>query len=99
MNELKDLIIRNRKPLIAAALVVLAVCWFLGSSFLSLIHNKMEYNRLSKETVELDKQHEELQKRLALLKKQDASYLERVARVKYNMSKNGETEFRFDTGK
>lgn len=99
MNELKDLIIRNRKPLLAAALVVVAVCWFLGSSFLSLIHNKIEFKHLSKLTVELDQQHEELQKRLALLKKQDPAYMERIARVKYHMSKNGETEFRFDTGK
>lgn len=95
MNDLKDLIIRNRKPLIAAVLAVVAVCWFLGSSFLSLIHNKIEYKRLTEVSAQLDKQYEDLQTELALLKKQDPAYIERIARVKYHMSKNGETEFRF----
>ena len=96
MNDLKDLLIRNRKPLLAAVLAVVAVCWFLGSSFISLIHNKIEYKNLTQLTVELDKQHEELKRRLSLLKKKDPAYMERIARVKYHMSKQGETEFRFN---
>lgn len=95
MNDLKALIIRHRKPLLAAVLAVAAVCWFLGSSFVNLIHNKMEFNRLTRLSAELDTQYEDLQKRLDLLEKQDPAYLERVARVQYHMSAAGETEFRF----
>ena len=95
MNDLKALIIRHRKPLLAAVLAVAAVCWFLGSSFINLIHNKMEFNRLTRLSAELDMQYEDLQKRLDLLEKQDPAYLERVARVQYHMSAPGETEFRF----
>ena len=95
MNDLKALIIRHRKPLLAAVLAVAAVCWFLGSSFINLIHNKMEFNRLTRLSAELDMQYEDLQKRLDLLEKQDPAYLERVARVEYHMSAPGETEFRF----
>lgn len=95
MNDLKALIIRHRKPLLAAVLAVAAVCWFLGSSFINLIHNKMEFNRLTRLSAELDTQYEDLQKRLDLLEKQDPAYLERVARVQYHMSAPGETEFRF----
>lgn len=95
MNDLKALIIRHRKPLLAAVLAVAAVCWFLGSSFVNLIHNKMEFNRLTRLSAELDTQYEDLQKRLDLLEKQDPAYLERVARVQYHMSAPGETEFRF----
>lgn len=95
MNDLKALIIRHRKPLLAAVLAVAAVCWFLGSSFVNLIHNKMEFNRLTRLSAELDTQYEDLQKRLDLLEKQDPAYLERVARVEYHMSAPGETEFRF----
>ena len=95
MNDLKALIIRHRKPLLAAVLAVAAVCWFLGSSFINLIHNKMEFNRLTHLSAELDTQYEDLQKRLDLLEKQDPAYLERVARVQYHMSAPGETEFRF----
>ncbi len=99
MNDLKKIIVRNRKPLIAAALAVAAVCWFLGSSFTSLIHNKIELKKLSSQTVELDEQYEQLQEKLDLLKKQDPAYMERVARVQYHMSKPGETEFRFSPKK
>ena len=95
MNDLKALIIRHRKPLLAAVLAVAAVCWFLGSSFVNLIHNKMEFNRLTRLSAELDTQYEDLQKRLDLLEKQDPAYLERVARVEYHMSAPGEAEFRF----
>lgn len=95
MNEIKTLIIRNRKPLLAAVLLAAAVCWFLGSSFVNLIHNKMEYKRLTRVSAELDSQYEDLQRKLELLKKQDPDYLERVARVQYHMSAAGETEFRF----
>ena len=95
MNDLKALIIRHRKPLLAAVLAVAAVCWFLGSSFVNLIHNKIEFNRLTRLSAELDTQYEDLQKRLDLLEKQDPAYLERVARVQYHMSAAGETEFRF----
>lgn len=95
MNDLKALIIRHRKPLLAAVLAVAAVCWFLGSSFVNLIHNKMEFNRLTRLSAELGTQYEDLQKRLDLLEKQDPAYLERVARVEYHMSAPGETEFRF----
>ena len=95
MNDLKVYVIRYRKPLLAAVLAVAAVCWFLGSSFVNLIHNKMEFNRLTRLSAELDMQYEDLQKRLDLLEKQDPAYLERVARVQYHMSAAGETEFRF----
>ena len=95
MNDLKALIIRHRKPLLAAVLAVAAGCWFLGSSFLNFIHNKMGFYRLTRLSAELDTQYEDLQKRLDLLEKQDPAYLERVARVEYHMSAPGETEFRF----
>lgn len=95
MNELKELIKRNSKKLLLMGLALTVLCFFLGSSFLSLIHNKMELKRLQKATVLLDEQHQALQKRLALLKKQDPAYIERVARVKYHMSQKGEIEFRF----
>lgn len=73
------------------------VCWFLGSSFISLVHNKLEFKRLSRLSAQLDQEHEQLVQKLELLKKQDPVYLERVARVQYHMSAPGEKEFRFQT--
>ncbi len=92
MNDLKALIIRHRKPLLAAVLAVAAVCWFLGSSFVDLISNKIEFNRLTRLSAELDKQKEDLQKRLGPLQKQNADYLETGEGVQYHMSAHGVAE-------
>ena len=69
----------------------------MGKNFSDLIHNKLEQNRLTKVSQQLDKEHEELQAQLELLQKQDPAYIERLARVKYHMSLPGETEYRFKT--
>lgn len=95
MNELKSILIHNKKPLLLITLAAVVICWFLGSSFLNLVHNKMEFNRLSKYSAQLDKDHEALQAQLELLNKQDPAYMQRLARIKYHMSAKGEMEFRF----
>jgi len=95
MNELKDLIFRNRKLLLWTGLIVVAVIWFLGSSIRDIVHNKLEYKRLQKYSARLDKEYEELQAKLLLLQAQDPAYIERLARVQYNMSLPGEIEYRF----
>lgn len=97
MNELKEVLIQNRKPLLLALLAAAAVCWFLGSSFLNLVHNKLEFKRLTKLSARLDKEYEALRAELDLLEKRDPARMERIARVKYHMSREGETEFRFKT--
>ncbi len=97
MNDIKALIVNKRKFLLTSILAVAVVCWFLGSTFVNLIHNKMELRRLTKLSAELDEQYEDLQQKKDLLEKQDPAYLERVLRVQYNMSASGETEFRFTT--
>lgn len=95
MNELKDLVIRNRKLLLWTGIATVAVVWFLGSSVRDIVHNKLEYKRLQKYSARLDKEYETLQAKLELLEKQDPAYMEYLARVQYNMSLPGETEYRF----
>lgn len=95
MNELKAVLIRHKKPLLVAVAAAAVVCWFLGNSFLNLVHNKLEFKRLTKRSAQLDKEHEKLLIRLDLLEKEDPAYIERIARVKYHMSRPGEMEFRF----
>ena len=97
MNDLKAVLIKNRKPLLLALLAAAAVSWFLGSSFINLIHNKLEYKRLTRLSAQLDKEYEALQAQRELLEKQDPQYIEKIARVKYHMSLPGETEYRFKT--
>ncbi len=97
MNDLKAVLIKNRKPLLLALLAAAAVSWFLGSSFINLIHNKLEYKRLTRLSAQLDKEYEALQAQRELLEKQDPQYIEKIARVQYHMSLPGETEYRFKT--
>lgn len=94
-QELTDLLLRNKKPLLWGAGLTAVVIFFLGSSFISLAHNKLELKKLQKQSAALDKEYTKLQAVMALLEKQDPAYLERLARVKYHMTKKGETEFRF----
>lgn len=95
MTEVKTILIKNRKLLLWTFLLIVVVCWFLGNSFLNLIHNKLEQKRLTKVSAQLDQQYEQLQAQLDLLNSQDPAYVEQLARVQYNMSRPGETEYRF----
>ena len=97
MSELKDYIIRHRKPLLIICIAVLVVCGFLYKSITGLVHNKLEQKRLARVSVQLDEEYEQLQEKLELLKNQDPAYVEKLARVQYHMSLPGETEYRFKT--
>jgi len=96
MNELKDLLIRNRKFLLGVFIVGVLCCFFLGNSILNLIDNKREQRRLTKLSAQLDKEYEQLHAQLELLKAQDPAYIERIARTQYNMAAPDETEYRFN---
>ncbi len=95
MNDLKETLLRNKKPLLVILGVTAVVFWFLGNTFLNLVHNKLELKRLTKLSAQLDREYELQQARLELLQKQDPVYMEKLARVDYHMSAPGETEFRF----
>ncbi len=88
-------LLRNKKPLLLITAIAVVVMIFLGSSFSSLVHNKLEMRKLSRQSLALDKQHEALLKTMERLKKQDLTYIEEIARTQYNMVKPGEIQFRF----
>lgn len=93
-QELKQVLIRNRKPLLLSLGAAVVVFIFLGGSFLSLIHNKLEMRKLTQQSATLDEQHKELLRQMDRLKKQDLAYIEEIARTQYNMVKPGEIQFR-----
>lgn len=94
-QDIKETLLRNKKPLLLAVGLAAVVVFFLGSSFLSLVHNKLEMRKLAKQSVQLDQQHQELLHKMDRLKKQDLTYIEEIARSQYNMVKPGEIQFRF----
>lgn len=96
-QELADVLIKNKKPLLLALAAAAVVALFLGGSFLSLVHNKLELRKLTLQSAQLDKEHEKLLAQKDLLEKEDPAYLERIARTEYHLVKPGETEFRFKT--
>ncbi len=90
-NDLRRTLVKNKKPLLWSLGVTAVVFVFLGGSFLSLVHNKLELKKLARQTVELDQEYKRLTATLELLKKEDPAYLETLARTRYHMTKPGET--------
>ena len=71
------------------------VVLFLGGSFLSLAHNKMEKRKLIQRSQQLDKEFECLTQLKEKLEKEDRALIEQIARTEYHLAKPGEIEFRF----
>lgn len=94
-QELTEVLLKNKKPLLLALGAAAVVILFLGGSFVSLAHNKLELRKLTRQSAQLDKEHGKLLAQKDLLEKKDPAYLERIARTKYHLVKPGETEFRF----
>lgn len=95
MQEFINTLVKNRKPLLAGlGLLAVLVLW-LGSSIVSLVHNKIETNRLVRKSAALDTEHENLLHTKDLLEKQDPVLIEQIARTEYDLAKPNEIEFRF----
>jgi cell division protein FtsB len=74
--------------------ILLAILW-LGGGLVNLAHNKLEIYRLTKKRERLDMQYQELLNTKKLLEDKDPPYMEELARLRYNLVKPGEIEFRF----
>lgn len=74
--------------------ILLAILW-LGGGLVNLAHNKLEIYRLTKKRERLDRQYQELLNTKKLLEDKDPQYMEELARLRYNLVKPGEIEFRF----
>ncbi len=91
---LKNLSARQKLLLGGVVGGLLAVLW-IGGGLLNLAHNKMEIRRLTKKQARLETQYKELLAEKKLLEEKDPQYLETLARLRYNLVKPGEIEFRF----
>ncbi len=91
---LKNLSARQKLLLWGSLGALLAVLW-LGGGLLNLAHNKLEMRRLTKKQTLLEAQYKELLAEKKLLEAKDPHYMETLARLRYNLVKPGEIEFRF----
>ncbi len=94
-QELKQTFLRNKKLLLWGLALTGIVVLFLGGSFLSLAHNKMEKNKLMRRSKQLDVEFEKLQQLKTKLEQEDPELIEQLARTQYHLVKPGEVEFRF----
>ena len=85
----------SQKFLLTVACVVLVAVLWLGGGIMNLVHNKLEMRRLTKKRDQLDAQYEHLLAEKKLLEDKDSQYMETLARMRYNLVKPGEIEFRF----
>lgn len=65
-----------------------------GRSFIDLMHNSFTIRKLTKKSAYLDKQYQDLTKEYQEILSGKTNYIEDNARIKYNMAKPGEIEFR-----
>ncbi len=94
-HELTETLRRNKKPLLWGIFLTAVVILFLGGSFVSLIHNKIEKYKLSERTKQLDKDFDRLTQLKEKLEQEDPQLIEQIARTEYHLVKPGEIEFRF----
>ena len=99
MKEVINTLIKNRKPLLAGLALLAVVALWLGSSIVSLVHNKIETNRLVRKSAALDNEHKNLLHTKELLEAQDPALVEKIARTEYDLAKPNEIEFRFTDNK
>ncbi|MCQ2410013.1 MAG: septum formation initiator family protein [Elusimicrobiaceae bacterium] len=95
MKEFLRSILKNKKPLLWGAAFVAVGLLLLGGNLISLVHNKIETHKLTRQNELLDKEYEELLHTQEQLEQQDPALLEKIARTKYNLAKPGEIEIRF----
>ena len=95
MKEVINTLIKNRKPLLVGVGLLAVVALWLGSSIVSLVHNKRETSRLAHQSTALDAEHETLLRTKELLEQQDPALVEKIARTEYDLAKPNEIEFRF----
>lgn len=94
-ENLAEALRRNKKPLLWGITLTAVVLLFLGGSFLSLAHNKLEKLKLSKRSVKLDQEYKQLSQLKEQLEAEDLKLIEKIARTEYHLVKPGEVEFRF----
>lgn len=87
----------HKKPLMVLTGIVLIAALWLGNTVRNLVHNKTELQRLTRQTVQLDTEYEQLLEMRALLEAEDPALIEKIARTEYGLAKPGEVEFRFST--
>jgi len=87
-------ILKKKRNIVFLIIAVLAAVLLFNNSFLGLVHNSLKMRELNKKIAALDKEYEELESEYNKILSGDRSYLEREARVNYNMAREGEIEFR-----
>lgn len=89
-------LLRNKKILLWGLSLTAGMFVFLGGSFVSLAHNKLEKRKLTQRSKQLDVKYEQLTKLKTQLEQEDPVLIEKIARTEYHLVKPGEIEYRFN---
>ena len=88
-------VIKKAKALLITIAIMAAVLLFNGNLF-NLIHNLTELRKLNSRSAALDAEYKQLTEEYQKILQGDTSYLQKTARIKYNLVKPGEIEFRIE---
>ena len=85
---------KNKKNIIFIIVFVVLLAVFGAGSFVNLIHNSFTIRNLTKKSAYLDKQYTDLNTEYQEILSGKTDYIEYNARIKYNMARPNEIEFR-----
>lgn len=85
---------KNKKNIFFIIVFVFLLVIFGAKSFVSLIHNSFTIRNLTKKSSYLDKQYKDLNTEYQEILSGKTDYIEDNARIKYNMARPNEIEFR-----
>ena len=86
--------LKNKKSIFILGLFLLLLALLGGGSFIDLMHNSFTIRRLTKKSALLDRQYTDLTGEYKEILSGKTNYIEDNARIKYNMAKPEEIEFR-----
>lgn len=87
---------KTKKQIFIITLAAMAAFLVFHGSFFGLVHNISELKKLTKTAAKLDSEYEKLNTEYQKILKGDNFYIEKTARVRYHMAKQGEFEFRIN---
>ena len=85
---------KNRKNIVFIIVFIVLLAIFGAGSMVDLVHNVFTIRTLTKKSAYLDKQYKDLTEEYQEILSGKTNYIEDNARIKYNMSRPDEIEFR-----
>lgn len=86
--------LKNKRNIVLTVLFLIVLFVICNNTFFALMHNSFTIRNLTKKSAMLDKEYKNLNEEYQQILSGKTNYIEDNARVKYNMARPDEIEFR-----